>query len=281
MGDVEPRATAVRPPIHLRIADDIRMKIEQGELEPGDSLPTLAGLCEQYECSMASARGAINLLRAQGLITAGRGRAPIVRIPPGKVVRDSERHQAEKDLAARPEAERAKVGEAETNLGLSIEDERFTATYDQIPATDDLAEIFGINRGSPILRRRFVAVGSRDRLLSYSISYIPTSLIESNPALLDEKNEPWPGGTQHQLSTVGIEIMCIVDRVTARMPTTAEAQEWDLPDGVPLIQCRRISLDASNRTVEISDADYPADRTELRFTTRLKPWRKRAGKREG
>jgi GntR family transcriptional regulator len=90
--------------------------------------------------------------------------------------------------------------------------------------------------------------------------------------LLDEKNEPWPGGTLHQLSTVGIEIMRVVDEVTARMPTNAEAQAWDMPSGVPLLVCRRISFDANDRLIEVSDAEYPADRTELRFITPLKPW---------
>lgn len=92
--------------------------------------------------------------------------------------------------------------------------------------------------------------------------------------LLDETNEPWPGGTQHQLSTVGIEVMCMLDLVTARMPTTVEGQLWGLGDGIPLLFCRRLSLDADNRVVEISDATYPADRTELQFVTPLKAWPK-------
>jgi GntR family transcriptional regulator len=104
------------------------------------------------------------------------------------------------------------------------------------------------------------------------VSHIPLALVEGNPALLDPDREPWPGGTQHQLSTVGIEIMRIVDEVTARMPTTVEVQLWGLPDGVPLIFCRRISIDADGCVVEISDANYPADRTELHFITPLKPW---------
>jgi GntR family transcriptional regulator len=270
---MDPRPTTVQPPIHLRIADDIRMQIERGELAPGDSLPTLAQLCERWSCSMNSARGAINLLKAQGLITAGRGKAPVVRIPPGRVIRSSERHQAEKDLAARPEAERATVGEAETNLAMSIADQRFEAIYDGVSAGEEFAEIFGIEETDRLLRRRFESTDPRTaRLLSSSLSYIPWSLAEANPALLDANNEPWPGGTQHQLATVGIEVVCIVDQVTARMPTTVEAQMWDLPDGVPMICCRRISVDGDNRTVEISDALYPADRTELRFITPLEPW---------
>jgi|GEM_PF-6643884 len=61
------------------------------------------------------------------------------------------------------------------------------------------------------------------------------------------------------------------------MPTTVEAQLWGLPDGVPLLLCRRISLDSQDRVVEISDAEYPADRTELHFVTPLRAWPKRAG----
>ena len=73
---------------------------------------------------MNSARGAIALLRAQGLITSGRGKAPVVRIPPRRVIRSSERHQIEKDLALKPEAERGAIGEAETNLNMSIVSQR-------------------------------------------------------------------------------------------------------------------------------------------------------------
>lgn len=282
MGVMDPRPTAVQAPIQLRIADDIRMQIERGDLTPGDSLPTLAEFCERWKCSMNSARGAVALLKAQGLITAGRGKAPVVRIPPSRVIRSSERHQAEKDLARLPEKERAAVGEAETNLNMPIDAQEFTSSYDIIEAGPELARVFGVNETDKLLRRRYESKDRRSRhLLSFSTSYMPLALIQGNAALLDEKNEPWPGGTQHQLSTVGIEIMSIVDEVTGRMPTTVEAQLWGLPDGVPLLICRRISLDSEDRTVEVSDAEYPADRTELRFITPLKPWRKKNTKGKG
>jgi len=89
---------------------------------------------------------------------------------------------------------------------------------------------------------------------------------------MDASNEPWPGGTQHQLSTVGIEIARIVDEVTAQMPTTVDRQRWDLEGGVPLLRNLRTSIDTAGRVVELSDATYPADRTLLRFTTPLQPW---------
>jgi hypothetical protein len=45
--------------------------------------------------------------------------------------------------------------------------------------------------------------------------------------------------------------------------------------GVPIIFCRRISIDTQDRVVEVSDADYLADRAELQFVTPLKPWPKK------
>jgi GntR family transcriptional regulator len=273
---MEPQTTTVQAPIQLRIADDIRIKIEKGELRPGQAIPTLAEICTAWRCSMNAARGAVNLLKAQGLITAGRGKAPTVRVQPGRVIRSSERHQVEKDLAIRPEAERAAVGEAETNFSMPITEQRFSARYDQIGASDDIASVLGIHPGELLLRRQWESTDPQTGVrLSRSTSYIPLSLVEGNPAILDENNEPWPGGTLHQLSTVGIEIMHVVDEVTGRMPTTVEVQAWGLPDGVPLLLCRRISSDTNHRVIEISDAEYPADRTELQFVTRLRPWPKK------
>jgi len=60
------------------------------------------------------------------------------------------------------------------------------------------------------------------------------------------------------------------------MPTTAEAKQWDLEEGVPMLRIRRTSIDMDGRTVEITDADFPADRTELKFVTNLTPWREKS-----
>src|SRR5271165_1141053 len=256
-----------------RITSDIRKQIQDGELGPGALLPSEPELAREYAVSRQTARTALQTLEQEGLITVRARRGRIVRIPPRRAIRSSDRHQEEKDRAILSERERKEIGEAETNFGMSIADQQFTATYDIINANEELAKALNVDLGTPLLRRKWVSTDPKTgRLLSTSVSYIPKSLVESNPAMLDANNEPWPGGTMHQLSTVGIEIMRIVDEVTARMPTSAEAQAWDMPSGIPLLICRRISFDADGHTIEISDAEYPADRAELRFITPLKPW---------
>lgn len=270
---MEPQRTSIDPPIKLAIADSLRMKIEKHELEPGDSLPTLHDLTNEWGCSITSAREALNLLKEQGLVSGGRGRPLRVRSLGAQTRRSSTRHQWEKDRVHEPVEERRKAGTSELETKKPLDGVDFAATYSRIPASRELAAALGVEEDREILQRVYVTKDRKTRhYTNWSISYIPVSLISKNPKLLDEKNEPWPGGTQHQLSTVGVEVMKVVDEVTSRMSTTVERQLWGLDTGVPMIRVRRISFDNQGTVVEISDADYPADRTVLEFVTELKEW---------
>ncbi|MEV0650611.1 GntR family transcriptional regulator [Phytomonospora sp. NPDC050363] len=264
---MEPQRTPVDQPKSLQVADDLRLQIERGDLAPGDALPTIADLSARWGYSVNVVRDAFELLKAQGLVSGGRGRPAKVRVPLRRIVRSSDRHQEEKDLVLLSEEERRGPGAAET---LQLQ---FTATYEEIRADVALAEAFGIDEGAKLLQRIYETTDPATRQRqSWSVSYLPHDLISANPALLDSANEPWPGGTQHQLHTVGVEVVRVVDEVAATMPTTVDLKLWGMEKGVPLLKVRRISFDETGRVVEISDADYPADRTELRFTIPLAKW---------
>lgn len=270
---VQPQPTAVERPVHLRIADDIRLRIERGELAPEDPLPTLHELAHQWHCSMTSARAAVALLKEQGLISGSRGKPPVVRTSPQRVSRSSDRHKLEKDMVRRPEHERRRIGAAEMDMGIPIYQLELRADYDVVPACADLAARFKVDPGAELLRRVYeTADPASGRRLSWSVSYVPHELFRPHPELLDPGREPWPGGTQHQLYVAGIELAQIVDEVSAAMPTTVDAQVWGMDRGVPMLHIRRVSIDTTDRVVEISDSDHPADRTELHFTTPLPEW---------
>ena len=78
----------------------------------------------------------------------------------------------------------------------------------------------------------------------------------------------------HQLYTVGIEVSHFVRSVTAIEPSTGDRQKWGMESGVPLLYVRSRSVDTEGRVVEMSDAAYPSDRTEITFVERLDPWPK-------
>src|SRR3954449_13518079 len=69
-------------PLQVRVADDIRARIETGEYAPGQQLPTLDQLAEQHRCSLAAVRKAIDLLKQQGLVITVQGRGTFVRDRP-------------------------------------------------------------------------------------------------------------------------------------------------------------------------------------------------------
>ncbi|MFG1998304.1 GntR family transcriptional regulator [Spirillospora sp. NPDC048911] len=272
---MKPQVTPAKRSVPLAIADDIRIRIERGELTPGDKVPTIHELCEEWSCTVGAAREAHRLLKDQGLVSGGRGKPLTVRVPPQRIVRSSTRHQIEKDLAVRPEQERAQVGTAELETNIAFDQLEHSAIYEVIRANEDLANVFKVNVGTEILQRTYeTRVRRGGHRNAWSLSYLPVELIGANPDYLDPNKEPWAGGTQYQLASLGIELGRIVDEVSGRMPTTVERQEWDMEQGVPVLEVRRVSIDTNGRVVEVSDAVFPADRTELSFETPLAPWEK-------
>ncbi|MGH3712833.1 MAG: GntR family transcriptional regulator [Micromonosporaceae bacterium] len=256
-----------------RIADDLREKIRSGALAPGDRLPTEQALCTEYRVSLPVVRRALDVLAAEALTSTKHGVGTYVRVPRQPVRRTPERYQWEKDRARLPEAQRRRTGATERDTGLIMVDLDFHAEFQTVPADEDLAAVFGVPVGAKLLRRTY-KTRSKDENAPFSLihSYLMYDVAAENPALLDPNNEPWPGGTQHQLHTIDIEVDRITDRIGARPPGPGEVEALDLPPGVPVFTLRKTSFDIHGRAVEISDAVIPADRTEFFYTTKLIRW---------
>src|ERR1700722_14531642 len=67
---------------HGAIAATLRAEIQSGALAPGSALASEAELSERFSVSRGTVRQALAALRAEGLITGGRGRQPVVTRPP-------------------------------------------------------------------------------------------------------------------------------------------------------------------------------------------------------
>ena len=60
--------------LYLHIADELRSRITNGELRPGNSLPSERALSEQFEASRITVRRALDILGEEDLIERRRGR---------------------------------------------------------------------------------------------------------------------------------------------------------------------------------------------------------------
>ena len=263
-------------PRYVQVAEELKEQILSGDLPAGQMLPSEPELSEKYGISRTSIRNALRTLREWGLIRSEQGRGSFVRSPKTRVTRRNiERYQWEKDRVHEPEELRGATGSTEQDTGLTFQDLEFHAEYDQIPATPELAETFDIEAGTTLLRRIYwTSAKSEDAPLSMSRSYLVLSMLTDNPDLLDAKKEPWPGGTHHQLSTVGIEIDRVVDTVTARPPMPDEVEILRTDPGVSVLALRKVSYGTDGRVVELAEAAYPGDRTELVYEIPLKRWTK-------
>jgi GntR family transcriptional regulator len=256
-----------------RIADDLRQRIRAGELSPGDRLPAETVLVEEHGKSLPTIRQALSLLQAEGLIEKQHGRGNFVRQPRTRVQRTNLRHQWEKDRAREPEHERAQTGATEHDTGLVIGDLVFHAAYREVPAEPEIAGVFGVPAGTALVERTYrTRYRAESAPFTLVRSYLVRDMVAGNPGLLDDANEPWPGGTQSQLFTVGIELDRVEELVTARPPTAEETEELALPPGTAVIVLRKTSYDTDGRAVEHSEVILPGDRTEMLFTIRLERW---------
>ncbi|MFB6438382.1 GntR family transcriptional regulator [Streptomyces sp. NPDC056411] len=256
-----------------RLADELREAIRAGELKPGEELPAESELAARFARDVPAVREALRVLRAEGLIERQHKRGHRVRQRGTGASRTNLRHQWEKNRARAPLQERARTGATEHDTGLTADDLVFHASYRTVEASEDLADAFGLPEGTALLERTYrtrPAAGSAP--FGLVTSYLVHDLVAPNPDLLDETKEPWPGGSQSQLYTVGIELDRIEERITARPPTPEEAAELELPPGTSVLVLRKTSYGIDERIVGVSDVVLPGDRTELLFITPLERW---------
>jgi DNA-binding GntR family transcriptional regulator len=70
--DVIDRSSGV--PLYRQVADDLRRKIENGDLAPGAELRPEARLADEYDVGREVIRDALAMLRSDGLIVTVRGK---------------------------------------------------------------------------------------------------------------------------------------------------------------------------------------------------------------
>jgi len=73
-------------PIYLQIADQIRQKVANGELKPGDQLPTVRQMATDLRVNFNTVARAYRMLDEAGLISTQHGRGTYIwEAPPAEV----------------------------------------------------------------------------------------------------------------------------------------------------------------------------------------------------
>lgn len=65
-------------PLYRRIMEDLRTRVDRGDLRPGDKLPSTRELAEQYDTGASTVRQAIALMLETGELRGHQGRGVYV-----------------------------------------------------------------------------------------------------------------------------------------------------------------------------------------------------------
>jgi GntR family phosphonate transport system transcriptional regulator len=226
-----------------QIEQSIEREIVAGRLASGSRLPTEAELAARFRVNRHTVRRAMEELERRGLVRIEQGRGSFVaedvidyRIGPR--TRFSE-------VIAR--ANRAPSGRV-LRIG-------------EMPAPDAAAAGLRIRKGRPLwlVERLGLADG---RPVSYGMHYFPQARFPDLPDALAAS-----GGTlTRALAACGLaDYTRASTRVTARLPTEAEAEHLRQPRNRAVIVCENVNIDSDGVPVEFCIALYPAGRVQLVF----------------
>jgi DNA-binding GntR family transcriptional regulator len=244
-------------PVSYRdIAAALRQQISEGRYQPGDKLPMLTELQDQWGAGYQTVRSAITLLEQEGLVVAIRRRGTIVRERPEKrrITRSRQVFRDERgyyfDAAAQPwVALKAPV-----------------IRWGVVPV--DLAGPMGLAPGSEVLvRDRIMGDPQTSEPKQLATSYLPAALVRGTQMA---EADTGPGGIYDRLEELGHRPLRWTEAVTARMPTPEEAEALRLPAdvGVPLLRIVRATTSPDGQVLELNDTRMSAEKFEIGYSIR-------------
>jgi GntR family transcriptional regulator len=241
-------------PPSRRMADALRQAILSGELAPGAKLPSERSLAQSYGAARNTARQAIAILQAEGLVEAQHGRGVFVRRRPPlwRLAQDryARRYREAGRAPFRTEAE-SQGRRAQVQV----------TDIEPAPAPFWVARRLGLREGEQVLLRknRYLA---DDEPVQLANTYVHWDIAEGTALL---KPVPGPGGIYATLESLGHQLVRMQEDVSARMPLPDEAAALRLGRGVPVLELIHTSFDQDGQAFEVTQSILPADRNLLAY----------------
>jgi DNA-binding GntR family transcriptional regulator len=219
---------------YVQIIEHYRREIAAGRLADGDMLPSAREIAAQFGVSIATAAKVASGLQTLGLVVARPGVGTVITAP-------------------RPPADRATGGPlviALCSRGPAVTGEEASVTdAGMVSAPQLVAAQLGIDLPAEVIRRRQVIL--RDGALHATVtSWFPARLADAVPALLAAE----PLGAAAGYTPAWGE-----DWVAARPPTSAEAREFGIKRGVPVIVVHARRMDAADAVIEYAELTARSD----------------------
>jgi GntR family transcriptional regulator len=231
--------------LYARIEETIATEIAQGEIRPGDQLPTEDALLERFQVSRITVRRAIQNLVRRGLLEIRRGLGTFV-------------------LSPRIEAELTKLtGFVEDMSAAGRKATARVVSQGVVAASARVAERLQLTKGTKVMQIRRVRLAD-DTPISFDETWLPLALgkqivrndLRRHPifTLLEEE--------------YGVPLVEADYELEATIASEAVADALQIRAGSPIFQIERTSMTAGNRPVDYEVLSYRGDL--VRFVTKLR-----------
>jgi GntR family transcriptional regulator len=261
LGPLAPLEVRMPDPLWRRIAEDLRQKIESGELgSDGRPLPSELELREQYEASRNTIRDAVKWLITRGLVVTRPGQGTFVRqkidpfvthltfdvtgVQGGESTAFASEVQAQ---SRRPKSSMPRVEIQNAN--------EMMATELEIPV------------GETVVSRH------QERYIdeipwSLQTTFYPMQLVLQGATELIQARNLDGGAVPYIEETIGIKRAGRRDRYKVRAPDRTETGFFGLPDDgrIAVLELTQALYDESRRPFAVTITTYPADRNQFVMT---------------
>ncbi len=243
-------------PLYQQLAARLREQITSGELPPGARIPTENDLIARYHASRNTVRGALTVLRTEGLLTSHQGRGNFVRSDPPMRYFASLTGSRRKRL----EADRARDTFAQ-QIQAQGKTPKQVSTTEVLPASHEIASYLRLTPNDLVCIRRRVMYAD-DEPLQLGDSYYPHNIVKGSkimdPADVVE-------GTDQVLEDLGHTPTRYEDQITWRMPTSDEATKLRMEPGTPVGRLVRTSFDQDDEPIEVYVVILPGNKHVLLY----------------
>jgi GntR family transcriptional regulator len=250
-------------PMWKQIAEDLRQKIESGELgRDGKPLPTELELQAEYSASRNTVRDAVRWLVTRGMVYTRSGQGTFVT-------------QTIDPFVTRLSSDQTPfVGDDTTAAYLSEVADRLRRPDVSIPRIE-IQRPTGIP-ASELQLPSDASVVSRHQQrfidgLPYSLqtTFYPMRLVEAGAIRLIQAEDIAEGAVGYIRAAIGIEQVGWRERIVVRVPDPTETAFFNLPDDgrIAVLEFARTGYDKTGRAIRVTITTYPADRNQFVMTS--------------
>lgn len=215
------------------IADELRRRVESGELGAGRLLPSESELSRAHAVSRVTVRRALELLRDEGLIDARQGFGWFVATDP---VRQA----------------LGRLGTIEDQLGeLGLSSERRVVGFRFVSSPPRVGQVLGVDTVLEVRRVNLADGQPFARVTVWCPEAVGARLSRS-----EVERTPF-------YELVGVPIGGATQTIGAAAADAADAGLLAVPAGSPVLRCERVTRDVEDRPLLVSEHVFPAHRTEF------------------